>query len=88
MRRAALLAGLCLAACTDAGLPDPTGGRATGQADRFSAIAAPDAVALLPSGVPASALRHGNDGCYYYETAAGMRPVRYDNDPEHYYCIG
>lgn len=84
----ALAAALCLSACVDAGFPDPAGGRATGQADRFTPAEAADAADLLPPGVPASALRYGNDGCYYYETAAGMRPVRYDSDPDHYYCIG
>lgn len=65
MRMAAVLAVLCLAACAEAGFPDTAGGAATGKADRFTPIEAPDAAKLLPPGVPAPALRYGNDGCYF-----------------------
>jgi len=89
VRRAAV-AFIVLSACVAGGRED---GQAapTGQADRFSPLEgepSTEVLRLLPEGIPASALRLGNDGCYYHETGGRAVALRFPGNAVDHYCIG
>ena len=84
---------LLLAGCVSTQGAVQADGDPTGQARTYTPWPGPGAlnpavVALLPAGVGAADVRLGSDGCYYYDQGGTIVAVRYDNDPEHYYCIG
>ena len=65
---------LALAACQ---MVAPAGGPASAPAQTFEEARAPfppEVLRALPPGVSLSSLRV-SQGCYFYETAGGMRPV-------------
>ena len=83
----ALIAALAgLSACLRGGDADqePAG---PGRYMAFDGEEPAEVVALLPAGVPASALRIGDDHCYYYAQGARMVALHRGNDPAPY-CIG
>ena len=74
-----------LAACGRGGDADQEPGPARYMA--FDGEEPAEVVALLPAGVPASALRIGDDHCYYYAQGARMVALHRGTDPAPY-CIG
>ncbi|WP_415234467.1 hypothetical protein [Pseudorhodobacter sp.] len=90
-RAVALCACLAIAACAAGPAPmavQPKGAR--GQATDFS-VASRELRAtyanLVPQGVAASAIRLGNDNCYYYVNGPQMAPLMPATEPKTQICL-
>ncbi len=80
---------LVLAGCVQGGSEGAV--MPTGQADRFEpwqGTPPEEAMRLLPPGVPDSALRLGNDGCFYHLAGGRMQALRFPGNATDHYCIG
>ena len=91
-RAVALCACLAIAGCSSSG-PAPMAAQprgAPGQATDFSVASREVRAAyanLVPQGVAASAIRLGNDNCYYYVNGPQMVPLTPATEPKTQICL-